>query len=178
MMHVAWRVPYLPEVAAACLMLMSACSLGVCMQNWLPYLDDGSLDHSEAAVLPDLEALSSSSSTSSSSSSGSNPDVLQNEDRLLDIADINARVLQEDDRLAAEGLAGVEGEPHTLVGIWPEAGLLQHSCSPNTTVLAHKVSSAGCQTTQHSTALHSTAPLQSKQSSGGARWAFPSTINS
>ena len=114
------------------------------MQLWLPYLDDGSLDHSEAAVLPDLQAISSSSSSSSNNSSSS-PEALQDEDRLLDIADINARVLQEDDRLAAEGLAGVEGEPQTLVGIWPEAGLLQHSCSPNTTVLTHKVSSVSLQ---------------------------------
>lgn len=105
------------------------------MQLWLPYLDDGSLDHSQATALPDLQALISSTSSSSSS-----PEALQDEDRLLDIADINARVLQEDDRLAAEGLAGVEGEPQSLVGIWPEAALLQHSCSPNTTVLAHKVS--------------------------------------
>jgi len=74
-----------------------------------------------------------------SSSSSSTPPDADEEDRLLDVADINARVLVEDDRLAAQGLAGQEGEPQTLVGIWPEASLLQHSCSPNTNVVLHKV---------------------------------------
>jgi hypothetical protein len=78
--------------------------------------------------MPDLQALAHSSSSSS-------PADQQDEDRLLDIADINTRVLIEDDRLAAAAGA----EPQTLTGIWPEAGLMQHSCSPNTTVLVHKV---------------------------------------
>jgi hypothetical protein len=87
--------------------------------------------------MPDLQALANLSSSSGSGSSDA--DAAADEDRLLDIADINARVLLEDDRLAVEGLAGDEGEPQTLVGIWPEASMLQHSCSPNTTVFTHKV---------------------------------------
>jgi hypothetical protein len=75
---------------------------------------------------------------------------------LLDITDLNAQVLVEDDALlglqtaAAAAAAAADGsdsgsapglaEPRTLVGIWPELNLLPHSCSPNTSVIAHKVS--------------------------------------
>lgn len=93
--------------------------------------------------MPDLQALSALSS-SGSSGAASQADAAADEDRLLDIADINARVLVEDDRLAAEGLGGLQGEPQTFIGIWPEASLLQHSCSPNTAVVVHKVGSCAC----------------------------------
>lgn len=99
------------------------------------------MDHSQSVALPDLQALSALSSSSGSSGAASQADAAADEDRLLDVADINARVLVEDDRLAAEGLGGVQGEPQTFIGIWPEVSLLQHSCSPNTAVVVHKVGS-------------------------------------
>jgi hypothetical protein len=101
--------------------------------------------------MPDLQALahSSNSSSSSNSSNSTSPAGQQDEDRLLDIADINTRVLVEDDRLTADA----DAEPQILTGIWPEAALMQHSCSPNTTVLVHKVSPVGPSRASRSFAL-------------------------
>jgi hypothetical protein len=109
-----------------------------------------------------LAALAGSSSSSSSEATaaaaaaalpGSSRQIT--DDTLLDITDLNAQVLVEDDALlglqtAAAAAAAADGsdggsapglaEPRTLVGIWPELNLLPHSCSPNTSVIAHKVS--------------------------------------
>jgi hypothetical protein len=140
-----------------------------CLQAWLQYLDDGSLDASRSSQLPDLLAVAALSSSSSSEeappaaaaagspdSSSSNRQI--DEDTLLDITDLNVQVLVEDDALlglnaaaaaaagsssSSEGGSGCAAgfeEPKTLVGIWPELNLLQHSCSPNTSVVAHRVS--------------------------------------
>ena len=80
----------------------------------MQHLDDGTLDHSKATALPDLHALarstqtsssssssdtssssadgsSSSSNTESSSSSGGQELNPEEEERLLDVSDINAR---------------------------------------------------------------------------------------
>jgi hypothetical protein len=132
-----------------------------CLQAWLQHLDDGSLDALRTSQLPDLlqlAALASSSSSGTASSAaaaaGGSSSRQIDEDTLLDITDLNAQVLVEDDVLlavntaAAAGSAGSGGdsgsaagfaEPQTLVGIWPELNLLQHSCSPNTSVVAHQV---------------------------------------
>jgi hypothetical protein len=97
------------------------------------------LEHAQSAALPDLPALNSSSGSSSAAAAAPAAAAAVDSDRLLDVADLNARVLSEDELLTAQGLAGVDGEPSTLVGIWPEAGLMRHSCSPNVSVLLHKV---------------------------------------
>uniref|UniRef100_A0A383VU49 SET domain-containing protein n=1 Tax=Tetradesmus obliquus TaxID=3088 RepID=A0A383VU49_TETOB len=133
---------------------------------WLQFLDDGSLEPSRTSQLPDLLALAALSSSSSSSEEASPaaaaaaaPDSSSSsrqidDNTLLDITDLNVQVLVEDDALLGlnaaaaaaaaggssvdDGLAAGFEEPKTLVGIWPELNLLQHSCSPNTSVVAHK----------------------------------------
>jgi hypothetical protein len=95
------------------------------------------------------------SSLSSSSAAAAAPTPQTDEDMLLDITDINARVLLEDDALltlgpsgmstepganaAAAAAGGGAGGPGVLVGIWPELAIMQHSCCPNASVVAHKV---------------------------------------
>ncbi|WIA17612.1 hypothetical protein OEZ85_014425 [Tetradesmus obliquus] len=134
---------------------------------WLQFLDDGSLEPSRTSQLPDLLTLAALSSSSSSSSEGASPAAAAvaapdssssrqlDDNTLLDITDLNVQVLVEDDALLGlnaaaaaaaaaggssvdDGLAAGFEEPKTLVGIWPELNLLQHSCSPNTSVVAHK----------------------------------------
>ncbi|WIA37824.1 hypothetical protein OEZ86_014684 [Tetradesmus obliquus] len=135
---------------------------------WLQFLDDGSLEPSRTSQLPDLLAMAALSSSSSSSSEEASPAAAAaaapdssssssrqiDDNTLLDITDLNVQVLVEDDALLGlnaaaaaaaaggssvdDGLAAGFEEPKTLVGIWPELNLLQHSCSPNTSVVAHK----------------------------------------
>ncbi|KAF6262720.1 hypothetical protein COO60DRAFT_1674538 [Scenedesmus sp. NREL 46B-D3] len=155
---------------------LSSSSSNARTRAWLQYLDDGSMDSSRSSQLPDLLALAalagrrSSSSSSSSSSEASPPAAAAaaaatspsssssrqlDDDMLLDITELNAQVLVEDEALLAlststaaaasggggsdnDGSAAGVDEPKTLAGIWPELSLLQHSCSPNTSVVAHK----------------------------------------
>eukprot|EP00879_Flechtneria_rotunda_P014654 GHRR01015313.1.p1 GENE.GHRR01015313.1~~GHRR01015313.1.p1 ORF type:complete len:503 (+),score=115.18 GHRR01015313.1:615-2123(+) len=106
-------------------------------KGWLRYMDDGSLQPARITHLPDLAALMQSSSSSEAEPAASSSSSQPAEETLLDIADLNARVLVEDPELASIG-SGQHDDPKTLVGIWPELALMPHSCCPNTTVLVHK----------------------------------------
>lgn len=127
-------------------------------QAWLSVLDDGTPDR--AAQLPDLRRLSTTPTDSPTASTAAAADsstavadspaageaggaagpatadvAALDADLLADVVDLNYISIREDATLAA--LRGVE--QRDLVGVWPEASLLNHSCTPNTSTVAVEV---------------------------------------
>ncbi|GBF94720.1 histone methyltransferase [Raphidocelis subcapitata] len=103
---------------------------------WLAALDNGTPER--AAALPDLRALASASASAPGQQQQQQPDL--SSDDLADLVDLNYSCLQEDGPLAALRAASAGAEeweaPRDLVGVWPEASLLNHSCAPNVAIAA------------------------------------------
>lgn len=83
--------------------------------------------------LPDLKALTSVTSVTRDPPVGDPPGA--DADALADVIDLNYISIDEDASLAQ--LRG--GAARGLVGVWPLAALLNHSCAPNTATVAVEV---------------------------------------
>lgn len=87
--------------------------------------------------LPDLKALTSVTSVTRDPPAGDPPGA--DADALADVIDLNYISIDEDASLAQ--LRG--GAARGLVGVWPLAALLNHSCAPNTATVAVEVRRGG-----------------------------------